>query len=94
MKPLLFLFAVIGIVLRLTGLGLYIYTIVQVWGSSFWQTALTLIFVGLSSIYWAYHWWHGLGWNFSSIVLFFLIVSGAYMIVDKILAAALGIEER
>ncbi len=93
MKFLVVLFAFLGIFLRLIGLCLYIATIVQVWGSGFWQTALTIIFVGLSSMYWAYQWWHGFGWNLSSIVLIFLIVYGAYLIVDKILTAALGIEE-
>ena len=50
MKLLVLLFAFLGILLRLFGLGLYIATIVQVWGSGFWQTALTIIFVGLSSM--------------------------------------------
>lgn len=93
MRFLFLLFAFLGILLRLIGLGLYIATIVEVWGSGFWQTALTIIFVGLSSMYWAYQWWQNFGWNFSSIVLIFLIVYGAYLIVDKILAVALGIEE-
>lgn len=91
-RPILF-FAVLGILLRLIGLALYIATIVQVWGGGFWRTALTMILVGLSSIYWAYQWWHGFGWNFSSIVLIFLIVNAAYLIVDKLLTAALGVEE-
>ena len=71
MKFLFLLFAFLGILLRLIGLGLYIATIVEVWGSGFWQTALTIIFVGLSSMYWAYQWWQSFGWNFSSIVLIF-----------------------
>lgn len=93
MKLLVLLFGFLGILLRLVGLGLYIATIVQAWGSGFWKTILTIVFVGLSSMYWAYQWWPGFGWNFSTLVLVFLIVYGVYLIIDKILAVALGVDE-
>jgi hypothetical protein len=93
MKVVILFFGLLGILFPAIGLGIHIYTIIQVWGSGFWQTALTAICIGLSSMYWAYQWWHGFGWNFSSLVLIFMSTYAVYLIIDKILAAALGIDE-
>jgi len=93
MRKLVMLLGIMSVFVALFGLALHIYTITQVWGSGFWTTTLTIIGFGVSDIYWAFQWWHGLGWNYSSVVLILVVSYLVLQLIGKLLAKILGLDK-